>query len=256
MWTLALVQSWNHWQKKFHHPDQSRDWRVYQISFYTVSRYIKNTWHIDIILYFWRQIYRPIKFKVNFLSFYVPDLDFTFLEMNPFTLVNGKPYPLDMRGELDDTAAFKNFKKYVPFCLVDFYHSCFISLWITEWNNFWRLILLVHGFPPLISSYMTWFCRWGNLEFPMPFGRVMSPTESFIHGLDEKVLLMPQTRIWNLFPFTDHLVLRKIQTIFSFYFICLKKTSFASLFLLQYWDRYLLLKLSCVFIFILPFNNL
>ncbi|KAG5604587.1 hypothetical protein H5410_026079 [Solanum commersonii] len=39
------------------------------------------------------------------------DLDFTFLEMNPFTLVEGKPYPLDMRGELDDTAAFKNFKK-------------------------------------------------------------------------------------------------------------------------------------------------
>lgn len=41
------------------------------------------------------------------------DLDFSFLEMNPFTLVNGEPYPLDMRGELDDTAAFKNFKKYV-----------------------------------------------------------------------------------------------------------------------------------------------
>lgn len=41
----------------------------------------------------------------------VSDLDFTFLEMNPFTLVDGKPYPLDMRGELDDTAAFKNFKK-------------------------------------------------------------------------------------------------------------------------------------------------
>lgn len=33
--------------------------------------------------------------------------------MNPFTLVNGEPYALDMRGELDDTAAFKNFKKYV-----------------------------------------------------------------------------------------------------------------------------------------------
>jgi hypothetical protein len=28
-------------------------------------------------------------------------------------LVDGKPYPLDMRGELDDTAAFKNFKKWV-----------------------------------------------------------------------------------------------------------------------------------------------
>ncbi|EAZ19281.1 hypothetical protein OsJ_34825 [Oryza sativa Japonica Group] len=35
------------------------------------------------------------------------DLDFSFLEMNPFTIVNGEPYPLDMRGELDDTAAFK-----------------------------------------------------------------------------------------------------------------------------------------------------
>ncbi|KAL6577891.1 ATP-citrate synthase alpha chain protein 1 [Orobanche minor] len=85
------------------------------------------------------------------------DLDFTFLEMNPFTLVDGKPYPLDMRGELDDTAAFKNFKK------------------------------------------------WGNIEFPMPFGRVMSPTESFIHGLDEKTsaslkftILNPKGRIWAM----------------------------------------------------------
>ncbi|CAL5396112.1 unnamed protein product [Camellia sinensis] len=85
------------------------------------------------------------------------NLDFTFLEMNPFTLVNGKPYPLDMRGELDDTAAFKNFKK------------------------------------------------WGNVEFPMPFGRVMSSTESFIHGLDEKTsaslkftVLNPKGRIWTM----------------------------------------------------------
>ncbi|KAJ8438516.1 hypothetical protein Cgig2_024605 [Carnegiea gigantea] len=85
------------------------------------------------------------------------DLDFTFLEMNPFTLVNGKPYPLDMRGELDDTAAFKNFKK------------------------------------------------WGDIEFPLPFGRVMTPTESFIHSLDEKTsaslkftVLNPKGRIWTM----------------------------------------------------------
>ncbi|XP_073144336.1 ATP-citrate synthase alpha chain protein 1-like [Henckelia pumila] len=85
------------------------------------------------------------------------DLDFAFLEMNPFTLVDGKPYPLDMRGELDDTAAFKNFKK------------------------------------------------WGNIEFPMPFGRVMSPTESFVHKLDEKTgaslkftVLNPKGRIWTM----------------------------------------------------------
>ena len=41
------------------------------------------------------------------------DLDFTLLEMNPFTLDSaGKPFPLDMRGELDDTAAFKSGKKW------------------------------------------------------------------------------------------------------------------------------------------------
>ncbi|RDX69182.1 ATP-citrate synthase alpha chain protein 2 [Mucuna pruriens] len=85
------------------------------------------------------------------------DLDFSFLEMNPFTLVNEKPYPLDMRGELDDTAAFKNFKK------------------------------------------------WGNIEFPLPFGRVLSPTESFIHSLDDKTsaslkftVLNPKGRIWTM----------------------------------------------------------
>lgn len=85
------------------------------------------------------------------------DLDFSFLEMNPFTLVGGKPYPLDMRGELDDTAAFKNFKK------------------------------------------------WGDIEFPLPFGRVLSPTESFIHSLDEKTsaslkftVLNPKGRIWTM----------------------------------------------------------
>ncbi|PKA59589.1 ATP-citrate synthase alpha chain protein 2 [Apostasia shenzhenica] len=85
------------------------------------------------------------------------DLDFTFLEMNPFTLVDGNPYPLDMRGELDDTAAFKNFKK------------------------------------------------WGDIEFPMPFGRVMSTAESSIHVLDEKTsaslkftVLNPKGRIWTM----------------------------------------------------------
>ncbi|CAI9764562.1 unnamed protein product [Fraxinus pennsylvanica] len=85
------------------------------------------------------------------------DLDFSFLEMNPFTLVNGEPYPLDMRGELDDTAAFKNFKK------------------------------------------------WSAIEFPLPFGRVLSPTENFIHSLDEKTsaslkftVLNPKGRIWTM----------------------------------------------------------
>lgn len=41
------------------------------------------------------------------------DLDFTLMEMNPFTLDDqGNPFPLDMRGEVDDTAAFKSAKKW------------------------------------------------------------------------------------------------------------------------------------------------
>ncbi|KAG6537976.1 hypothetical protein ZIOFF_003079 [Zingiber officinale] len=91
------------------------------------------------------------------------DLDFSFIEMNPFTLVNGEPYPLDMRGELDDTAAFKNF------------------------NNSEKLF------------------RWGDIEFPLPFGRVLNPAESYIHRLDEKTsaslkftILNPKGRIWTM----------------------------------------------------------
>ena len=57
--------------------------------------------------------------------------------MNPFTLdPKGMPFPLDMRGELDDTAAFKSGKK------------------------------------------------WGDLEFPLPFGRTMTSAEEHVHDLD------------------------------------------------------------------------
>nr|GMD28307.1 ATP-citrate synthase alpha chain protein 1 [Ipomoea batatas] len=43
------------------------------------------------------------------------------------------------------------------------------------------------------------------VEFPLPFGRVMSATESFIRGLDEKTsaslkftVLNPKGRIWTM----------------------------------------------------------
>eukprot|EP00898_Chlorokybus_atmophyticus_P000637 jgi/Chlat1/1574/Chrsp123S01832 len=89
------------------------------------------------------------------------DLDFTLLEMNPLALVDNEPYPLDMRGEVDDTAAFKQSK------------------------------------------------NWGDdLEFPQPFGRVMSPSEEqarAVHALDEKTgaslkltILNPRGRIWTM----------------------------------------------------------
>lgn len=43
------------------------------------------------------------------------DLDFTLMEMNPFTLdAAGQPFPLDMRGELDDTAAFRRWAPCEP----------------------------------------------------------------------------------------------------------------------------------------------
>ena len=54
----------------------------------------------------------------------IADLDFTLLEMNPFTIVDGTPYPLDMRGELDDTALFKNFQKCV--LLANIYIKCLV----------------------------------------------------------------------------------------------------------------------------------
>ncbi|CAI5513280.1 unnamed protein product [Closterium sp. Naga37s-1] len=85
------------------------------------------------------------------------DLDFTLIEMNPFIVVNGEPFPLDMRGELDDTAQFKHFQK------------------------------------------------WGDVEFPLPFGRTMSPSEERIHEMDEKTgaslkltILNPKGRIWTM----------------------------------------------------------
>lgn len=41
------------------------------------------------------------------------DVDATLLEMNPFTLdpATGQAFPLDMRMELDDTAAFRSASK-------------------------------------------------------------------------------------------------------------------------------------------------
>lgn len=87
------------------------------------------------------------------------DLDFTLMEMNPFTLdpTTGRPFPLDMRGELDDTAAFRSAKK------------------------------------------------WGDVEFPLPFGRTMTPQEAYVHSLDEATgaslklsVLNPRGRVWTM----------------------------------------------------------
>ncbi|GBF94241.1 ATP-citrate synthase alpha chain [Raphidocelis subcapitata] len=85
------------------------------------------------------------------------DLDCSMLEMNPFTLdpKSGQPFPLDIRMELDDTAAFRNGPK------------------------------------------------WGEVEFPLPFGRTLTAAESYVAGLDEATgaslkftVLNPRGRVW------------------------------------------------------------
>lgn len=86
------------------------------------------------------------------------DLDFTLMEMNPFCCdAAGRPFPLDMRGELDDTAAFRSSRK------------------------------------------------WGDVEFPLPFGRSMTPQEARVHTLDETTgaslklsILNPAGRVWTM----------------------------------------------------------
>ncbi|KAI8469098.1 MAG: ATP-citrate lyase subunit A [Monoraphidium minutum] len=87
------------------------------------------------------------------------DLDCSMLEMNPFTLdpKSGQPFPLDIRMELDDTAAFRNGPK------------------------------------------------WGDVEFPLPFGRTLTMAEQFVTSLDEATgaagglkftVLKPAGRMW------------------------------------------------------------
>lgn len=71
-----------------------------------------------------------IYFDMDIMAQVFLDLDFTLMEMNPFTLdAEGKPFPLDMRGELDDTAAFKSGKKCAARPLLHFsVQSCSFTL--------------------------------------------------------------------------------------------------------------------------------
>ncbi|MDP7081587.1 MAG: ATP citrate lyase citrate-binding domain-containing protein [Candidatus Undinarchaeales archaeon] len=85
------------------------------------------------------------------------DLQLAFLELNPYTIVDGTPIALDMRVKLDDTAAFEAGRK------------------------------------------------WGDIEFPVPFGRTTSPEEEYIKEMDEKsgaslklTILNPKGRVWTM----------------------------------------------------------
>ena len=94
------------------------------------------------------------KFIETLYKFFV-EYDFTYLEINPFAIVDREVLPLDFVARLDDTALYKDSEK------------------------------------------------WGDIEFPTPFGRNFTKEEAFIRELDEKTgaslkltILNPDGRVW------------------------------------------------------------
>ena len=94
------------------------------------------------------------KFIETLYKFFV-EYDFTYLEINPFAIVDREVLPLDFVARLDDTALYKDSEK------------------------------------------------WGDIEFPTPFGRNFTKEEAFIKELDEKTgaslkltILNPDGRVW------------------------------------------------------------
>jgi ATP-citrate lyase beta-subunit len=85
------------------------------------------------------------------------DTGFAYLEINPFTLCEGSPVPLDLVAKLDDA------------------------------EEYWQRK------------------RWNGLQFPEPFGRLLTKEELFIKDLDSKTgaslkltVLNPNGRVWTM----------------------------------------------------------
>ena len=88
---------------------------------------------------------------------YYADLNYAYLEINPFVVDGKDVVPLDLAAKLDDTAAFVSGRK------------------------------------------------WGDIEFPSPFGRMLTKEEEYIEELDSKTgaslkltVLNPEGRIWTM----------------------------------------------------------
>jgi len=95
-------------------------------------------------------------FIEGLFKFYA-DLNYTYLEINPFIVKGNRIIPLDVAAKLDDTAAFVSGKK------------------------------------------------WGEIQFPTPFGRLLTKEEAYIEELDSKTgsslkltVLHPEGRIWTM----------------------------------------------------------
>jgi ATP citrate (pro-S)-lyase len=88
---------------------------------------------------------------------YYADLNYTYLEINPFIVKGTTVIPLDLAAKLDDTATFVSGRK------------------------------------------------WGSIEFPSPFGRMLSTEELYVEELDAKTgaslkltVLNPEGRVWTM----------------------------------------------------------
>jgi len=95
-------------------------------------------------------------FIEGLFTFYA-DLNFTYLEINPFVMDGENIIPLDLAAKLDDTAAFVSGDK------------------------------------------------WGPIEFPSPFGRLLTKEEEYIEELDattgaslKLTILNPAGRVWTM----------------------------------------------------------
>ena len=100
------------------------------------------------------------KMFVNFIKglykFYI-DLNYAYLEINPFVVSGNEIVPLDLVARIDDTGHFESSGK------------------------------------------------WGDLSFPAPFGRKLSPEENYIKMMDEKsgaslklTVLNSKGRVWTM----------------------------------------------------------
>jgi len=97
-----------------------------------------------------------VGFIEGLFKFYA-DLNYTYLEINPFIVHEEAILPLDLAAKLDDTAAFVSGEK------------------------------------------------WGKIQFPTPFGRMLSKEEAYIEDLDSKTgsslkltVLHPEGRVWTM----------------------------------------------------------
>jgi len=96
------------------------------------------------------------EFIEGLFKFYA-DLNYAYLEINPFIVDGRNVIPLDLAAKLDDTAAFVSGRK------------------------------------------------WESIEFPSPFGRMLTKEEDYIEELDSKTgaslkltVLNPEGRIWTM----------------------------------------------------------